>query len=255
MKRVNTLLGSALLCGVAASPFSFADTVLGLYVGAGVWQSDFSGDVGSIPIDLNDLGVQEQDGNVLFVALEHPIPIIPNIRLQTLDLNYEQTAVVSQSFEFDDQIFTANDTIHSDFDLSHTDFTLYYEVLDNWVSLDLGLTGRVFDGYVFAESLTTPSDSERIELDETIPLLYLNAQFELPLTGLYIAAGGNFVSYDGHSLRDYSLGLGYQTDGLVLDFGIEAGIRKFTVELDNLDDELNANIELDGMYFTAFLHF
>lgn len=255
MKKGNLLLTTVFLAGAMTVPLASADTVLGVYVGAGVWQADLSGDIGVDSISFSDLGAGEEDANYFYVALEHPVPVIPNIRLQKMDLSYSQTGVISQSFQLDDQTFTASDTIFSDIDLSHTDITLYYELLDNWVSLDLGLTARVFDGSIFAQSVASPAIAERVDLEATLPMLYLKTQFDLPFSGFYITAGGNAIGYDGHSLTDLSAGVGYQSDGLALDFGVEIGLRQFSIELDDLDDELNTNVDIDGMYMAATIHF
>jgi outer membrane protein len=240
---------------LATSPLALSDTVLGIYAGGGVWQTDFSGevgDVGQLSADLEDLGLQDQDSNFYFVALEHPIPLIPNIRLQHNDVSLSETGVISQQFVLDGVTYNVSEAVVSDFDLSHTDATLYYEVLDNWVNLDLGITFRMFDGHLDLRGATSGSASQ--ELDETVPMIYGKAQFNLPFSGFYATAGGNFVSYSGNNVSDLQASVGYMSDGLVLDFGVELGLRNFSIELDDVSD-LDADMELEGPFASVYLHF
>ncbi|MCW8196429.1 TIGR04219 family outer membrane beta-barrel protein [Proteobacteria bacterium 005FR1] len=252
---MNNLMKPLCLASLlAVSPLAVSDTVLGIYAGGGVWQTDFSGDVGDVnqpAADLEDLGLVDQDNEFYFIALEHPVPLLPNIRLQQNDIALSETAEVSQSFVLDDVAYSANTTVASDFDFSHTDATLYYEVLDNWVNLDLGVTFRQFDGEI---SLRSNGLASAQELDEVIPMVYGKAQFNLPLTGFYIAAGGNYASYSDSSASDLQASVGYMSDGLVLDFGIEVGIRNFSVELDDVSD-LDADLDLEGSFASIYFHF
>jgi len=247
-----------LLAFIILSMPSRADTVLGIYVGAGVWQSDFSGslsETGQLSVDLsNDLGISGEDTNFAFIALEHPIPIIPNIRIQQTDLSISDTGNLSQTIIYDGTTFTASTDVNSTLDFSHIDATLYYELLDNWVNLDFGVTFRMFDGEASIETVATPVQAARQELEGTIPMLYLKGQIDLPFTGFYLAASGNAIGYDGNKLTDLIATVGYQSDGLVLDFGVEVGIRTFTFELDDLD-EIDGDIEMSGVYAALTIHF
>lgn len=239
---------------LATSPLAFSDTVLGIYAGGGTWNADFSGEIGDVNqlgADLEDLGLQDQGNNYYFVALEHPIPLIPNIRIQSTDISMSETSTLTQGFTLNGTTYSVSDDVVSDIDFSHIDATLYYEILDNWVNLDLGLTARKFDGYIDVRS-TTQSASQ--DLDFTIPMLYGKAQFNLPLTGFFLAAGGNYAGYSGSDITDLQASLGYQSDGLLLDFGLEVGMRSFSIQLDDVSD-LDANMDLEGPFASLYLHF
>jgi outer membrane protein len=236
---------------VIATPLAQADTVLGVYAGFGSWDSTYDGKAGEPSITLKDLGVKDHKNQYYYIALEHPIPLLPNIRLEHTDINSKQTAQVEKTFTIDGTTFTANDTISSEFDLTHTDATFYYELLDNWINLDLGLTARQFDGFVYAKS-TTATTNKRVKVDQALPMLYGKAQFDLPFSGLSIGIEGNYVGYQGDKISDYSAKLSYLFDS-VLDVGVEAGYRKFSMTVD--DDDLEANIELKGPYAALIAHF
>ena len=192
--------------------------------------------------------------NFFYLALEHPVPVIPNILVQQTDVSVDESGSMVVDVVFDGDTFTAGTDVNTTIDFSHTDATFYYELLDNWVSLDLGLTVRMFDGELTLTESATPVNTATQVLDGALPMLYLKARFDLPLSGFYVGAHANALTYDGHSLTDFTAAAGYQTDGWVMDLGVEFGIRTFTFELDDLD-ELDADIELSGSYFAVTVHF
>ena len=245
MKKL--ILASSLATLLA--PAAFADTVLGVYAGAGQWKSDYDGKAGEPSITLKELGVKEHSNNYFYIALEHPIPVLPNIRLESINIKSRQAADISKTFTIDGTDFTLGDHVASEFDLSHTDATLYYEILDNWLNLDLGLTARKFDGFVWAQSST---ESKKVKVDQTLPMVYAKFQFDLPFTGLSAGVDVNYVSYSGDKVSDYSAKISYLFDS-VLDIGVEGGYRKLSITID--DNDLKANMDLKGPYVALIAHF
>jgi len=143
--------------------------------------------------------------------------------------------------------------VTSAFDLSHDDILLYYEILDNWINLDIGLDLKIFDGEValsgfdpFAAPISTI-----VPIDETIPLLYLSARFDLPFSGFYIGADFIGASTGDNSLEDTSIMLGYESDS---GLGFEGGIKKFSLELNDVTD-VNTDLEYDGIYLNGYYRF
>ena len=242
----------AVTLGLLAVPLAQADTVLGVYAGISSWKTDYSGKAGEPSITLKDLGVKNGDkNNSYYIALEHPVPVLPNIMLEHTSISSKQTSVIEKTFTIDGTTFPISDTITSDFDLSHTDATLYYEILDNWVNLDLGITARKFDGYFHATSEVT-SESKKVNIDQTLPLLYIKAQFDLPFSGLSAGVQGNYVSYSGDKLTDYRAKISYLFDS-VLDVGLEVGYREMSLTVD--DDDIKADLKLKGPYASVIAHF
>ena len=251
MKRaITTLAGLVLPMTVAMT--AQAD-FLGFRIGANSWQQDYDGEVRSSSaaideIDItDDLGLDDETGSHFYIAFEHPVPVLPNILLERTELDIEETASPTRDFTFDGVSYSATDQITTTSDLSHTDLSAYYEVLDNWVSLDIGLTLRQFD-----EGIELVSTTERAELDidATVPLLFVAAKFELPLTGLYASAQAKAISYSDATLSDFSIALGYETD---FGLGLEGGFRSFEIDYD--DDDEEANLTIDGAYAGLFYHF
>lgn len=246
-------LTTASIIGLTSTFATQADT-LGFRFGASNWSQDYEGEILSSSnafdeLDLNnDLGFGDDNGTTIFAALEHPIPFIPNILVKKTELKLTAKGSPSKSFTFDDQTYTGNEKIVTSSDLSHTDIVLYYEILDNWVSLDLGIAARSFDqGF---ELKTEDGALSVLEVDATFPMLYLAAKTELPLTGLFLTAELSGISYGDASMTDFKVGFGYESDyGL----GIEAGVRNFDIDYDDGDEK--ANLTIEGTYIALFYHF
>lgn len=232
----------------AIAPASFADTIFGIYAGAGQWTSDYSGKAGDPAVTTKDLGFTDSDNTFFYVAIEHPVPVLPNVRFLHQEIQSSQRATLDgQDFGLGDADFNAE--IATDFDLSSNEATLYYELLDNWVNFDFGVTLRQYDGYLKAESNT---ESENVDVDVAIPLIYGKFQFDLPLSGLSLAVEANMIKYEENKLMDYNAKVAYLFDS-VLDLGVEAGYRKLSLKVD--DDDIQTNLDLDGPYVGAMLHF
>ncbi|GAA6166459.1 TIGR04219 family outer membrane beta-barrel protein [Sessilibacter corallicola] len=243
------LLISAL--GLAAlSPVLHADT-LGIYAGVGSWNPEYSGDIGRSGLDIEDLGFDDDDYSFAYIALEHPIPILPNIKLQRTEMDTDEVATLTETFEFDDITFDVNETVATELDLTHTDAIFYYEVLDNVVSLDLGLNIRTFDGEATVAGETTGVES--IDIDASVPMGYAKIQFDLPFTGFYVGADANYVTFEGSTLSDFTVKGGYAYES-VIDLGVEVGYRSINLELDDLDD-FDTDITIDGIYAALTFHF
>ncbi|MFT6918979.1 MAG: outer membrane protein [Cognaticolwellia sp.] len=233
---------------------------LGLYLGGQLWDNQASGTFGdgSSQIDFN---LADEKQNSFFIAFEHPLPLIPNIRIASTSLETIGNTSLTTDFEFEGETFSTDANINANFNVSYLDYTLYYELFDNdLLSFDFGLTARDFDGDVTvtakansgAESVT---QSASIEVTDVVPMLYARTNVGLPLTGLNLYAQGNFLSFDDHTLYDYEVGVSYElVDNLAVDVNINAGYRAVKLELDDLND-LYTNIEFDGVFIGTTIHF
>lgn len=103
----------------------------------------------------------------LSVAVEHPVPLLPNAKIKyvNLDSTSEQSSPVNAS----------------DIELNNIDYILYYELLDTIVHADIGAGLTNLDGTV--KNLTTGVFTQ-YDLDEYSPLLYATAGVKLPFTGM-----------------------------------------------------------------------
>lgn len=237
-------LTSALICSSVHADF------VGLNIGAHHWTPDISGsfssnNTGSSTINLNnDLGYSDHSSTSLNISLEHPVPLLPNVRYSGNDLNVRSNSSITSTLQFNGVSYSSGN-INSNLDLSHNDIVLYYELLDNWINLDLGLDFKMFDGKV------SINNDPGITVDETIPMIYLAARFDLPLTGFYVGANIQQLSIGDNSSEDSTLMIGYESK---VGLGIEGGIKTFTIDLEDAN-ELNTNLEYDGVYLNGYFHF
>ena len=228
-----------------------ADTILGVYLSATSWQPEFDGNIESLgpSIDLNqNLGLEDDSSNQFSIRLEHPIPGLPNFGTQTNTLDTTAGVVLNQDISFDGTAFLQGTDLQSTIDLSHQDIILYYEVLDNWVSLDLGINLMLFDGDI---TLLSDNQSAFVELDEVIPSLYAMLQFEFPKTGMYIGAIASYIGLDDNHFTKTKLQLGWESDS---GLGAELGYQSFAAEWTDYDNS-NGNLNYDGYYASITYHF
>jgi len=233
---------------------------LGIYLGGQIWDNQASGTFGdgSSQVDFN---LADEKQNSFFIAFEHPLPLIPNLRVASTSLETTGNTTLATEFEFEGETFSEDTNVNADFNVSYVDYTLYYELFDNdLVSFDFGLTARDFDGdvTVSAQASTssgTVTQSGTVDVTEVVPMLYVRTNVGLPLTGLNLYGQGNFLSFDDHTLYDYEVGVSYELiDNLAVDVNINAGYRAVKLELEDLND-LYTNIEFDGVFIGTTIHF
>lgn len=260
MNRIFAALAAPLSTAIAAATFSHgadADRILGVYAGASQWQQNYDGSIRDLDsngsagdeIDFNDdLGLDDEKGNMLYVALEHPIPFLPNIKLQQTEIEVTETSTITRSFSYGGVTYTGSENVVTDADLTHQDLTLYYQVLDNWVSLDLGLTVRFFDGHV--ELRGDSSGTAREDFDSPVPLLYGKARFDLPFSGLSASLAANALGDGDNMFVDFEAAVQYEH---TLGAGAELGFRRMDLDLDDIDD-IEVDLTIDGVYVGLFYH-
>jgi len=227
---------------LALSIFSGAANAdaLGLFVGGGIWNNDPSGTFGTVGDDVidveSDLNFGGQQDTYMWAAFEHFVPLIPNIRVEAASMGSDGTA---SGLNFNGVSLSGPASVS----LDTTDAILYYRLLDNWVNFDFGLNLRKLNGdFVIA--------SEKVSISESIPMLYVAAQFDLPFSGFSVGGDINMVSYSGNEYRDLRLRALYEI-GVV---GFEAGLRTTTIVLDDVGG-VSADLQFSGVMLGAFLHF
>lgn len=220
--------------------------ILGFEVGIDYWQHDISGQIqsGNANIETQSINFDENNDLNVFVVLEHPVPFLPNIKLQQNNIN--ANGVISQTGA--GLVSGSPGLLDSELDLSHTDLMLYYELLDNWVNLDLGLSAKYFDGY---SRLSNEDVLRTNDYDDLIPLVYAKAQFDLPFTGLSAAATIETISLAGDDVTDFDLALKYRS---LLGLGAALGYRVLDVDFTH-GNNVRSELKTDGFYLGVYLDF
>lgn len=247
--RAACLTGSLVMAGAVQ-----ADTLFGIYAGAGVWQQEYSGDVASgddaLDIDVQrDLDLGQEENNVFYFALEHGVPVLPNVRVNYAEISTSGQNALSRTITFRDETFSVSEDVSSELDFSQADLVAYYELLDNVVSLDLGLGARWVDGHV---EVNADSGSGRADFEGVQPLLYARVRADLPLTGLWLGGEAVGLAFDGHQVVDAAAQVGWESP---IGLGAELGWRTFQLDLDSFEDIDNAELDIDGPYAAINFHF
>lgn len=214
----------ALLALCVGSAIASAATVAGFGVEADYYVPEAKGDfrytensVMSSTHFNGDNDTQYQVG----LYLEHPIPMLPNLRA---DFTPET------SFSGADSVAGTN-TVK----FSQIDTTLYYEVLDNIVDFDIGLTGKFIDGEVTG----TVNQSFNV----VIPMVYVAAGVKIPTLPVRFDADLKYVGYSGNSVSDMRIKAAWEVFA-----GLEAvaGYRYESLKLD--EDDIYSTLKIQGPF-------
>lgn len=250
-KTIMTLALSSVLVALPTQ----ADTLLGLYVGAQAWNMETEGGFANESA-LTNFNFEDETKSSFYVALEHPIPFVPNIKIRRTGMDTAGEIMLTSSFTFGDQIFTADSNLMTDVELTTTDFILYYEFFDNdLVSFDFGINGKHIDGTLFVQDVSDASISANEEFSGVVPMAYSRLAFGLPFTGWGVYAEGSYLAIDDHTISDFQAAITYSLlDNIAVDMTFELGYRAVTVQLEDLDD-IYSNLDFKGVYAGLEVHF
>lgn len=239
----------------------FAQSVVAgnlLEVKIGSWKPDYSGDIGvsGNEVTFDELGYDDFDHDIIMATLRHPVPLVPNVQMEIVDLESNGVGEISATLELDGITYSANETVTSAIDLSFTDITLFYTPLSTLATVDVGLTLRNFDGSIRATGSVTTSEAD-VEFDGWVPLLYGAVKIDLPLTGVYLRASGSFISVDDNSISDYTAAVGYAHEFTATELIAELGTRIFNIKAEDVDDvdDQDFDLDIDGLFFNVGLRF
>ncbi len=229
---------------------------IGLNIAPDTWYAEQTDSLNSANYNLNNLTskpvavADDQSTPSLLLVLEHPITVLPNLRYQDSYLDSSGSGSLNGgSLSFNNQSY-GDSSVSSTYDLSHSDIVLYYELMDNWVNLDFGLDLKSFNGEISLNDIK--SGNTVLPIDETIPLFYLSARFNLPFDGFYIGAdiNSNFNISDSVA-EDSTFMLGYQSDNGAR---VEGGVKIFSLDLNDTND-VDGNLEYDGLFINGYIPF
>jgi outer membrane protein len=193
---------------------------------------------------VDDLDIESSRPSSMVLILEHPISALPNVRYRGQSTSNAEASLARQN------ALPVNKS-RTSFDLSQDDIVLYYQLSGAKLDLDLGVDLKRVDGEVsFADS-----EDNRVAVDETIPLLYLSARYDLSNSGFYVGANINADLIDlgisNSSAQDSTIMLGYDTGSGA---GIEGGFKYYSLDLES-DYEQDSSLEYDGLYLNGYFNF
>ena len=244
MKKVLT----ALACGLMLASTASAD-IAKVEMGVGAWMQTPSGGITADPgYDGSDISDEKEDTSpYVWLLIKHPIPIIPNLRLEYVTL--ANTGTATGSF----QNFTIPKTkkAKTTLDMTQYDIIPYYNILDNtaWITLDLGIDLKVIDvDYKADWTSSTYSDTASV----VIPLAYVRARMEIPATNIGLESDVKYVSSGSSTVYDIRAKVDYTLDFIpVVQPAIEVGYRVQKFKIDDAD--VNGKLDMDFAGFYAGL--
>ncbi|MBW8191034.1 TIGR04219 family outer membrane beta-barrel protein [Neiella marina] len=246
------------LAALATLPFaSQADTFAGVYMGAQYWDMNADGGFGTGDL-TQDYDLYDEGKGVIWVAVEHPVPLLPNFMLRYNQMDTDGSADVVD-FEFGGIVYDGKSTV--DAELDHIDMVMYYEILDNSLtSLDIGVNLKYGDYKVSVTGETTIGDTVVEESSQenykgVIPMVYAASQLGIPGTGLSFFGEVNWIGVGDANAYDVQIGAQYLLiDNLAVDAGVQVGYRKVKFDIDDVSD-LTIDAQFDGAFAGVMVHF
>jgi outer membrane protein len=241
---------SVLILGALMATSSYAD-IAKVEMGAGAWMQTPSGSINynaALGAGGTNVMKETQDTSAYVWALvKHPIPVVPNLRLEYVNIASEGTA--SGKWEN----FTITNSSKSTLDMQQIDVIPYYNILDNtfWTTLDLGLDVKVVD-----LDYKIPSASYEYKKTLPIPLGYARVRVQVPQTGLGAEADIKYITNGSSTFSDIRAKLDYTFKSFpVLQPAIEVGYRVQKIKIDESGEDIKTDIDFAGFYAGLMLRF
>jgi outer membrane protein len=223
-KKGLSMMKSALLAMCLVSANASAAMILGFGV-----EADYLAPAASGSLTHNgtktEFGSSTENGYQLGAYLEHPIPLVPNIRLD-----------YTSELEFNGVTAGAANSVA----MTQLDITPYYEILDNVVDLDVGITAKTLRVKTTSAAVPAFNDS----YSTVIPMGYIGAAVMLPGLPLSFAGSVKYIGYEGDSLTDARIKAMWD---IALGVSAQVGYRYESLKLDDTFDT-TSDAEFKGVF-------
>ncbi|MDD2951394.1 MAG: TIGR04219 family outer membrane beta-barrel protein [Sulfuricurvum sp.] len=206
---MRSIIVALCLASVTAS----AATILGFGAEVDYYTPTASGDF-NYKTTQTHFGSDQESGYQVGIYFEHPAPLIPNLRVDlTPEISYSglDGAAVSKV------------------SLDQVDITPYYEIMDNIIDLDIGMTFKVLEGKI--------EGTDNQSFKEVIPMGYLGIAITPPLSPLSLEGSVKYIEYSGDSLTDARIKACWK---IAQGFGAQAGYRYESLKI---SDHFNINAD------------
>jgi len=252
-KLLTTLVFGAIATTTLSADFGRVE------MGGGLWQNKPSGSLNYVDATTSVKGnytsnETKYDSAYAWLLIKHPIPIIPNVRLEYAAIQDEGTA----DGTYKDFAITgvADGTIK----MKQYDAVLYYNLLDNtaWTTLDIGVDVKFMDTDFTAVGTIDGIPNTTYSVNQTLalPMAYARARIEIPGTDIGLEADGKYITYQGSTVSDYRAKVDYTLGFVpVVQPAIEVGYRVQKFDLTYDDDTTTLKLDFAGVYAGIMLRF
>ena len=225
---------SLLALGMGLSGLAQAD-VIGVKGDLSYWAYDGQANMAA-QTAASDQDLERKGAAQLSLAIEHPVPLIPNAKIRYVNLKTQTENEVAGQPVYD-------------INMDHADFILYYEILDNIVNADVGVGATTLNGHVTTLALS------KTDIDKTVPVIYATAGAKLPFTGLSAKGEVLYSNFNDAKITDAQAELQYNfIDNLLVDVGLKAGYRILDIKLDDYEKN-DLKFNFTGPYIGLDIHF
>ncbi|QHG91935.1 TIGR04219 family outer membrane beta-barrel protein [Sulfurimonas sp. CVO] len=241
-------------CGAVLASGVMADFAR-VEVGAGAWMQTPEGKVTYTENGADGIYTSKEGDSTepyFWVNIKHPVPVLPNLRLEYVTL--EDSGTASGAFK---DFSIGSDLTSLSYDMKQYDIIPYYNILDNtaWITLDLGLDIKIMDvSYSVAPVGLFTGYSDDFILP--VPLLYARGRFEIPSTDIGLEADVKYITTGDSTVYDIRAKVDYTLDVFpVIQPALEVGYRAQKIDIDESDADAKLDIDYSGFYAGVMLRF
>jgi len=260
MKKVTLLgLGSIfLLAGSSKAGFliDFEASIGAVQQKPGGYVSYRAGSVADRIDVKNDARLGDETKPWAKFKLEHPIPIIPNIKLAYMPMKFDGSGVLTRDINWGGQTYPVNADFNLSVKLDRVDTTLYYNlpfiktVTAGKLDIEFGLNVRtiMFDGKLSGTTTGGQRVTEGKSITLPIPMGHLAAEIR-PISLVSLVGELNYIGYKSNAYYDYVAGLRLNSHGLLrtpLKPFVEVGYRYEKLKIDEQD--VRTDLKVKGLY-------
>jgi len=265
-KIITTFVGGAILASTLSADFARIEA------GAGSWVQLPTGEITTTTSsDFLNLGgtytTNENESAEMYawVLVKHPIPLIPNLRLEYVS--------ITDDGEFERRVNGAyagkSDTT---IDMKQFDIIPYYNLLDNtfWMTVDFGLDIKVIQSDIVVKATSNETGNSMLngitntinnilptyESSDTtaIPLLYLRGRVQIPTTNIGLESDIKFITDGDNTIYDVRAKVDYTFDiSPIIQPAVEVGYRIQKFDIDTEDTV--GSLEYAGLYAGVMVRF
>ena len=214
----------------------------------------YEGDRADIKDDLN---IGDKNSYFIRAKLEHPIPLLPNIKLQYTRMRFTGDGTVTKSYTFGNITVNVNDRVQTKLDLDHYDIVLFYNLpfinMLQIIDAEVGLNIRVIDFYAKVRDVSQNREDSTSFL---APIPMLHGSLEIKPVGFFsLLVEANGIAYQGSHYYDITGELRIKPiRNILADFYIGGGYKYEKLKIDDIDNT-SADVKIKQPYLTAGILF
>lgn len=236
---VSAIFSAAAMQAQAASIFEVT-------AGANYMKADATAQAGEVADAQFSLSQDGESTTELYLTLEHGLPLLPNFRYLTNDVEVAGRQTLTQTYILSGQTYRVASVLSANYQYEYKDYSFYYELFDNSaIELDIGMTLKDIDATFSVANTTEANENSSRSASGVEAYLYTSGKVNLPLLNMGLTSVLNIQ--DG-SNYDFEVALKYQLgDSALIKPYVQLGWKKQEVDFDDFDS-LYLNHSWDAVF-------